>query len=293
MGLVTQTIAAAAVPQCAVTQPASQCMRELCETFSGSQVVALQRVKFERNRQIPGLLASRQAELGVHSGELSEAAHDELSKAFGGPDNLRTMEFGRYTVVIVVNRLVSKRSITVEELRDLLTGEITNWKQIGGEDRPVVVVGPDAWSNAGYVLGKSCLQGSSLTPRLVLRKRAAEVDKTVAETAGAIGFRLHDWRDPRDVVAVRIGRKDEETHLPTPESVSTGQYPLTRPVLLVGREEVFERSREFLDFLVGDEAAAKICRKHSLFPEYERQKVLSELRLLAAKKGEGPRASAH
>jgi phosphate transport system substrate-binding protein len=80
------------------------------------------------------------------------------------------------------------KSLSKDQLRDLFSGKLTNWKEVGGPDLPVVLVVPAPGSGTRGVLDKQILGGGALaTSAKVLRTSSAELAE-VARDKAAIGY---------------------------------------------------------------------------------------------------------
>jgi phosphate transport system substrate-binding protein len=133
-------------------------------------------------------------------------------------------------------------SLTVEQLRQLLTGEFTSWKQVGGPDRGVVVVtfGEGARLGTFKYLTEEVLKGGKFAPAAKILPYVRLVPPTVSETEGAIGLlrirnleRLVEQGVDHKIKVLGI-KKDSRSPaiVPSRETVDEGTYPLTRPYLL-------------------------------------------------------------
>ena len=136
-------------------------------------------------------------------------------------------------------------NLTREELIQIYTGMITNWKELGGRDLPIVVIGREAGSGTRGAfeelleIEESCVYANELD------STGAVMAKT-ASTPGAIGYVSLDVTNE----TVRVLSLDGIA--PTAESIRQGSYVLSRPFIMATAEESGEENvlvQEFLQYL--------------------------------------------
>ena len=133
-------------------------------------------------------------------------------------------------IAIIVNKDSKVADLTVEQLKKMFTGEITNWKDVGGNDAEVVLVGREAASGTrdGFesITGTkdACQYRQELTS-------TGDVITTVAQNPDAIGYAsLASIKDT--VKALSVGGI-----VPTEDSVKDGSYAIQRPFVLVTKTD--------------------------------------------------------
>ncbi len=174
--------------------------------------------------------------------------------------------------------------ISTTDLARVLSGEVTNWNEVGGPDMPLVLHGLAADSDVAR----------ALAARLGRDPAVMEAHETLAELAAAVA------KDPwaiavtgRSVTgAARVLPLTDSCGfplLPTRLAVKAADYPLTLPVFfLKPRHRLPLMAREFLDFLSTPEAQAVVARAGYIDRSVERQPMTADgLRLINAIKGAG------
>lgn len=129
-------------------------------------------------------------------------------------------------LAVVVNPKNPVKALTVSQIADIYTGKISNWKQLGGEDAKIVVVSRDTNSGTYETFNE-----------LVLKK--ADITKD-AEYVGSNGQARTRVNTTKNAIAyVGLGFVDDtvkplsvEGILPAAKSVSTGKYPIARPLYM-------------------------------------------------------------
>ena len=153
-------------------------------------------------------------------------------------------------IAIVVNKNSKVADLTVEQLKKMFTGEITNWKDVGGDDGEIVLVGREAGSGTrdGFEsivdVKDSCKYAQELTA-------TGAVISAVEANPLAIGYAsLSAVGDTVKMVTVGGVECSEET-------VKDGSYEVQRPFVFVTNKSVTlsEQAQAFFDFATSADAA--------------------------------------
>ena len=153
-------------------------------------------------------------------------------------------------IAIVVNKDSKVADLTVEQLKKMFTGEITNWKDVGGDDGEIVLVGREAGSGTrdGFEsivdVKDSCKYAQELTA-------TGAVISAVEANPLAIGYAsLSAVGDTVAMVTVEGVECSEDT-------VKDGTYKIQRPFVFVTNKSVAlsEQAQAFVDFATSKDAA--------------------------------------
>jgi phosphate transport system substrate-binding protein len=163
---------------------------------------------------------------------------------------------GYDAIAVFVNEANPVKALTKEQLKKIYTGEVTNWKSVGGKDLPIVVVtelqtGTRATT---HEFRRMALDGAALGP-------VKEIDqphdcvKHVAGDPGAIASVTLAFQMP-GVRAVAV-----DGVAPDADKVRSGAYPLGRPLLLVSKDAPAGASKDFFDYMLSSEGQALVAKK--------------------------------
>lgn len=153
-------------------------------------------------------------------------------------------------IAIIVNNANPVQDLTIDQIAKIATGEVTNWKDVGGEDAPIVLIGREAGSGTrdGFesIVGVTdkCQYAQELTS-------TGAVITGVAANNGAIGYAsLSALKDTVKAVTVEGVACTEET-------VLDGTYKIQRPFNFVTNDSVTpsDAVQSFIDFATSTEAA--------------------------------------
>lgn len=153
-------------------------------------------------------------------------------------------------IAVVVNPATTVNDLTKEQLTKIYTGEITNWKDLGGEDAPIVVVGREAGSGTRGAFEELLgIEGQCVYTGGEIESTGAVMAK-VASTPGSIGYVSLDVLDDT-VTAVKL-----EGVEPTADNIKAGSYFLSRPFVMATMGEVSEQNelvQALFEYLDSDE----------------------------------------
>ena len=153
-------------------------------------------------------------------------------------------------IAVIVNPNNPVSDLSVEQIASIYKGEITNWKDVGGNDAEIVLIGREAGSGTrdGFesITGTNdaCKYRQELTS-------TGDVITTVSQNPDAIGYAsLASLKD--NVKALTVGGI-----APTEETVKDGSYVIQRPFVLVTKDgvELSETAKKFFDYATSAEAA--------------------------------------
>ena len=158
-------------------------------------------------------------------------------------------------IAIIVHPDNPVSDLDVDTIAKIYTGEITNWKDVGGNDAEIVLIGREAGSGTrdGFesITGTegNCKYRQELTS-------TGDVITTVSQNPDAIGYAsLAALKD--SVKALKVGGVE-----PTEASVKDGSYVIQRPFVLVTVEgkELSKTAQEFFDYVTSADAASIIAK---------------------------------
>lgn len=208
-------------------------------------------------------IGSGRVDIGMISREITDAERERFKKA-----DLRTFVIGRDAVVCVVSSEIVQagvRELSKQQIRDIYLGHLRNWKEVGGPDRPIVVVDKERHRGTRhvfmrYVFGDPTARAPGA--RLVTGSNNEEQAK-IAQSDSAIGMLSHAWING-DVVGIPI-RDGNEVVRPTQENISNGRYPISRNLSFVTPGEPQGVVKTFIDFMRSDEGR-KIVEQSGYVP---------------------------
>lgn len=156
-------------------------------------------------------------------------------------------------IAIVVNKNNTINNLTLENLKKIYMGEITNWKELGGKDQSIVLIGREAGSGTrdGFEsitdTKEKCKYRQELTS-------TGDVLATVRTNENAIGYAsLASISKDDKVISIN-------NIMPTEESIKNASYVIQRPFVYVTKKDkpLNENAKKFFDYSISSEVSALI-----------------------------------
>ena len=194
----------------------------------------------------------------VDIGDASRALSDD-EKGQGIVENIVAID----GIAVITDTDNTITDIKSEDLAKVYTGEITNWKDLGGKDEQIVVIGREAGSGTRDAF-------EELNDVKDACKYAQELDSTgavlakVAATPGAIGYVSLDVVDDT-VKALQLNSVDA-----TEDNILAGTYVLQRPFVMATMGEISEQNdlvKAFFDFIHSEEGQQVITSVGLIIPQ--------------------------
>ena len=165
-------------------------------------------------------------------------------------DGLKTEAFAYDGIAVVVNPKCGVSDISLEQLQGIYSGKITNWKELGGEDKEIFVVSREEASGTRSAFEEliKLEETDGLTSNAAVSQGNGPVQLAVAGNECAIGYVSFSYIDDT-VKALTV-----EGIEPTVENVKSKTYALSRPFLFVYLEgEIGDIEKEFLKFALSED----------------------------------------
>ena len=179
-------------------------------------------------------------------GNSSRNLKDE-EKAKGVAENIVAID----GIAVVVDPANTVEDLTKDQLTSIYDGTVTNWKDVGGNDAPIVVVGREAGSGTRGAFEELLKLEDACKYSNELDSTGAVMAK-VASTPGSIGYVSLDVLDDT-VKALKLDGAE-----PTEENIKAGKYFLSRPFVMATKGEISEQSdlvKALFDFIYSDEGS--------------------------------------
>lgn len=179
------------------------------------------------------------SEIGMSSRELKDEEKNSVEATTVAYDG----------IALLVNPENKVKNISLEDVKNVYTGKITNWKELGGEDAPIVVISREEGSGTRDAFQEIVgYKSEELTKGATISDGSGAVKTTVAGNKNAIGFASFEYID-ETVSALNVN--DVE---PTADNVKGGQYKISRPFLLVTKSDsVTENGQKLIDYVLSPE----------------------------------------
>ncbi|MDD3051206.1 MAG: PstS family phosphate ABC transporter substrate-binding protein [Candidatus Cloacimonetes bacterium] len=129
-------------------------------------------------------------------------------------------------IAVVINPANSVKNLSVEQIKDIYTGKVTNWKEVGGPNEKIVVISRDTNSGTYETFESLVMKKEKMNDKVEYVGSNGAARQRVQSTKGAIGYIGLGFLD-KTVKAVNVNNIEA-----SPETVVSGKYPIARPLYM-------------------------------------------------------------
>lgn len=241
-----------------ITLSGSTSMEKLCEAMSESFMDQYPdiTVTVEYTGSGAGLEALAQGSTDI--GNASRSLKDG-EKESGAVENIVAID----GIAVITDTDNTVKDLTTEQLAAIYTGEITNWKEVGGKDEAIVVIGREAGSGTRSAFEELLTVEDQCNYAQELDSTGAVLAK-VAATPGAIGYVSLDVVDDT-VLAISLNGAPA-----TANSILAGDYVLSRPFVMATMGEIKDQNKliqTWFDYIASEEGQQIISDLGLILPQ--------------------------
>ena len=166
-------------------------------------------------------------------------------------------------VAVYVNAGNPVQQLTIEQLEKIYAGDVTNWKDVGGPDAPIVLYSRENSSGTYVFFKEHVLKGADFAASAQTLPGTAAVVNAVSKEKNGIGYGGAAYA--KGVKEVKVIGADGKGYAPSAENVASGKYPLARPLFMYTRAKPAGEAKAFIDFCLSP-AGQKIVTDVGYFP---------------------------
>jgi len=187
-----------------------------------------------------------------------------LAKQKGINPNEIKVALDGLAVVVSPKNPVSK--LTIDQLAQIFTGKITNWKEIGGPDSKIVILSREVNSGTHlyfkeHVLRKGDPNGKEeFAPGALLLSSSQAIADEVAQNPSAIGYYGMGYISNQQKPIMVAKDEKSEYEAPAIENVVNGKYPISRPLFLYTNGQPQGLVKRFVDFCLAKEGQDTVLK---------------------------------
>jgi phosphate transport system substrate-binding protein len=183
---------------------------------------------------------------------------EEIAAAQANGIEPKEFVVARDAIAVVVHPSNPVDRLTLLQVSDIYTGRITNWSQVGGDDRPIVLLSRE--SNSGtyvYFLENVIRLGDKdsdllFSPETLLMPSSEGISSEVRQNPNAIGYDGLGYVTP-DQKMLAVAREAGAPYvLPSVDTVNDGSYPISRPLYMYTAGELTGDGKVYLDWILSE-----------------------------------------
>jgi phosphate transport system substrate-binding protein len=181
---------------------------------------------------------------------------DEKLKLNQRSKNVEEFILANDALSVVVNLDNPVKNLTREQLEEIFTGKLTNWKDVGGNDAKIIFYSRETSSGTYEFFREHVLNKKNFGNQALLMPATGAIVQSVSQTKGAIGY-IGLAYESKEVSTINVSYDQGKTYV-TP-SVSAAQdktYPIARPLFFYFDKQKDASVRPFLDFALSPEGQA-------------------------------------
>jgi phosphate transport system substrate-binding protein len=156
-------------------------------------------------------------------------------------------------LAVVVNPSNKVSQLTKEQLSDIFTAKIKNWKEVGGEDMPMVVYSRESSSGTFEFFKEHVMNNKSYAATCLMMPATGAIIQSVSQTKGAIGYVGLAYVE-KEVKALKVSYDKGKTFIgPSMETAKNKTYPVVRPLFYYYPSKFENKVKAFVSYVLSDE----------------------------------------
>ncbi|REJ80408.1 MAG: phosphate ABC transporter substrate-binding protein [Bacteroidetes bacterium] len=159
---------------------------------------------------------------------------------------------------VVVHNSNPVSELTREQLEEIFTGKISNWKDVGGKDLKIIYYSRETSSGTYEFFRDHVLNKKNFGNKALLMPATGAIVQSISQTEGAIGY-IGLAYDTKDVKPLKISYDQGKTFvMPSIDSARDKSYPISRPLYFYFETKLLEKYAPFFDYMKSDEGQSLV-----------------------------------
>lgn len=163
-------------------------------------------------------------------------------------------------IAVIVHPSNPIGALTTQQVKDIFQGKITNWRDVGGEDRPIHIVNRDEASGTREAFSKIVMDGDPFYPGAAVLPGTGQVRSVVADAAGGVGYISFGFVND-SVKALSV-----DGVYPSEETVFSGEYPLQRTLHFFTKGAPSGLAKRYTEYVLSGEVQDTVVREAGFIP---------------------------
>jgi phosphate transport system substrate-binding protein len=162
--------------------------------------------------------------------------------------------------VFIANSDVGVDNLTGQQYKDIMTGTVNNWKEVGGKDEKITLIHRAKSSGSRATIAELVLQGGSFTDNAVIQDSNGAVRSAIASTPGSIGYVDAAYVDSTVKALAYNGVQYSM------DAVTSGKYPIYAHEHMFTKGEATGAVKAFLDYVMSKDFQENYVEKNGFVP---------------------------
>jgi phosphate transport system substrate-binding protein len=156
-------------------------------------------------------------------------------------------------LAVVVNPQNEVSKLTHEQISDIFTGKIKNWKEVGGKDMKVICYSRESSSGTYEFFKEHVMDKKNYAPDVLNMPATGAIIQSVSQTKGAIGY-VGLAYETKDVKHLEVSYDGGKTFVaPSVENAKNKTYPVSRPLFYYYNKTTEAKVKPFIDYILSAE----------------------------------------
>jgi len=178
---------------------------------------------------------------------------DEKMKMTDAGKNYKETIIAYDALAVIVNPSNKVSQLTREQLESIYTGKVKNWKEVGGDDMPIVLYSRESSSGTFEFFKEHVLNKKNFATSAMLMPATGAIVQSVSQTKGAIGYIGLAYLE-KTVKALKVSYDSGKTFIePSMANAMNKTYPITRPLYYYYLITTEKAVKPYLDFVLSPE----------------------------------------
>ncbi len=192
--------------------------------------------------------------------DIGDASRNVKDSEFTEFPDLQVIPIAYDGIAIVTNPDLQLPSLSIDQVKAIFAGEITNYSEVGGPDAEIVVVSREEGSGTRAAFEELVMAAGDseamITENALLQQSNGQIRTTVSTTPDAIGYLSFGFLDS-SINTVAIDSID-----PTVANVKNGSYPIFRPLNMLTNGDPSALAQAFLDYILSADGQAIVAEDY-------------------------------
>lgn len=164
-------------------------------------------------------------------------------------------------LAVVVNPGNKVSQLTREQLEEIFTGKITNWKQVGGADQKIVAYSRESSSGTFEFFKEHVMNKKNFANTCLLMPATGAVIQSVSQTPGAIGYVGLAYVD-KSIKPLKVSYDQGKTYVtPSVAAAQDKTYPITRPLYYYYLVSAENSVKQFIEYILSEQGQSIVTKE--------------------------------